>query len=99
MAKPPCTVRLVANGSTAEPVRVALPPSLGALLELAGATLHMAAHSMFDDEGCEVTDLQQISSDQRLFVCGGATEPFLRNRPKRCQLFRVPHVDLSLIHI
>eukprot|EP01043_Picozoa_sp_COSAG02_P002252 COSAG02_NODE_51_length_44689_cov_29.477361_24_plen_251_part_00 len=93
--QPPHTVRLVANGSTAEPIRVPLPPTLGALLELCGATLHMAAHSLLDDEGDEVTDLQQLGADQRLFVCGGADEPFLRNRPKRCQLFRVAHADAA----
>eukprot|EP01043_Picozoa_sp_COSAG02_P019333 COSAG02_NODE_926_length_15856_cov_13.975566_11_plen_318_part_00 len=90
-----CTVRLVANGSTAEPVRVPLPPTFGALLELSGRALHMTAHSLLDDEGDEVTDLQHIEADQRLFVCGGADEPFLRNRPKRCQLFRVAHAHAA----
>ncbi len=92
---PPRTVRLVANGSTAEPVRVPLPPTFGALLELSGRALHMAAHSLLDDEGDEVTNLQQLEADQRLFVCSDAGEPFLRNRPKRCQLFRVAHADAA----
>lgn len=53
----------------------------------------MAAHSLLDDEGEELADLQQLWPDQRLYVCSSPDEPFLRNRPKRCQLFRVAHAQ------
>ena len=49
------TVRLVPNGSTAEPMRVPLPSTLDALLEVSSTVLCMVAHSVLDDEGEEVS--------------------------------------------
>jgi hypothetical protein len=86
------TVRVVANGSSAEAVTVPLPHTRDELLTSAGRALQMPASSLLDEEGEEVTDvLTQIRPGQRLFVCSRVDEPFLRERPKRCQLFKVAH--------
>ena len=89
-------VDVVRNGSAQHPVAVPLPSggverALGMLLKTTGRVLSIPVHSLLDEEGAEIgaEDLAELRPDARLFACSSPDEPFLRERPRRCQLFRV----------
>ena len=80
---------VVRNGTAAPAERVAVEGTLVELRRAAERALRMPmVQRLLDEEGEEVRSVADIRHEQTLFACAAADEPFLRQRPRRCQVFR-----------
>ena len=80
---------VVRNGTAAPAERVAVEETLAELRRAAERALRMpVVQRLLDEEGEEVRSVADIRHEQTLFACAAADEPFLRQRPRRCQVFR-----------
>jgi hypothetical protein len=91
------TCYVVRNGTAGVGRAIACPASLQQLLRDAGAALGgFVAHAAWDDEGNPVSGVHDVRDSQRLYVSTTPDEPFLRQRPRRCQLFRLAAPEVSV---
>ena len=80
---------VVRNGTAAPAERVAVEGTLAELRRAAERALRMpVVQRLLDEEGEEVRSVADIRHEQTLFACAAADEPFLRQRSRRCQVFR-----------
>ena len=80
---------VVRNGTAAPAERVAVEETLAELRRAAERALRMpVVQRLLDEEGEEVRSVADIRHEQTLFACAAADEPFLRQRPRRWQVFR-----------